>query len=268
MERVQFIITVVVAVAAGVVGGALFSGSNYAPVFTASEFRLVDEDGRTRASLHVTGDGHVRLVFEGEKAEGADEDAPPARLISLGVDAEGSAHFEMSDAAGRTRSRTGMNEKGEWAQALLAADGSVRVETALTSEDLPAVKLYDDGACRMTLSLSASHRPFVRLNDSAGAIRTALCLGEDDEPRLLFYSAEGTIRSAAGVGKGGLPYFDLFDKEGVVRRASLALSKFETAVFEMRDGKNRVHVEIKLPPEGVPEVGLYGQDGRPIRWGE
>ena len=70
MTKGQFAVTLVCAVAAGLIGGATASGilagssaQAASSVIEASEFRVIDGEGNVRASLGVDGSDNVRLSF-------------------------------------------------------------------------------------------------------------------------------------------------------------------------------------------------------------
>lgn len=164
MTKRQFGITLMCAIAAGLLGGAAMTGilagssaQAASAVIEASEFRVVDGDGNVRASLGVDSNDNVRLSFT---------QADRTTRIWTGITNTGTAMVNMSDDDGDTR---------------------VFVQVA---DGVPLLSMRDsDGTGRLYLQVS-DDEPMFNLADSDSQGRVFLKVNKDG-PIMWFNDAEG-----------------------------------------------------------------------------
>ncbi len=187
MKKAQYGLLLFMAIGSGLGGGALSSGvrhavaqapPEHAKTIRASEFLVVDSDGKVRATLGVLVDGtpHISLFEKNGK-----------RAVTLGLIGTGSGLALH-------------NNKGEVRAALAIVEGA------------PCLELYDENGNLSTFIGFLEGEPRVTLHDKTGKMRALLDVSEG-EPHLVLRDKNGNLRVFVGL-IGGDPRLMLQDKEG------------------------------------------------------
>jgi hypothetical protein len=130
MKRRQYLLLLALTVVAGLVGGALSNRAftaktaiaqeteQHRKVITAEEFRLLDEDGRTRAALIVGSKGSVSMNFY---------DRYDKNRVALELSPEGEPTLKLFH---------------QGSLELLDRDDRIRVKVAVSYDGSPSLRLY------------------------------------------------------------------------------------------------------------------------------
>jgi len=136
-----FVLTVVLAAAAGAVAGALasrlFAARPASPrSVLAEEFHLVDRDGTRRAGLFLESDGSPRFMLYdgGEKPR-----------LTLGLGSDGEPTVDLADKSGSSRLVMFLAANGNPFWALRDQEGKVRAAMGVGADGEPYVTLLDKG---------------------------------------------------------------------------------------------------------------------------
>ena len=187
MSRRQFALTLVAVSFFGLVGG--FLGARFqqpvaraesAGLVLASELRLVDDNGRTRALLSILR-GKPRFIMLDDNGE---------FRMEFGLGAAGEPQMWMRDRDGHIRTRVFLNETGGPGIRFLDTDGKVRTAFGLSKAGSPTLIMRDaSGRDRVALWQEEGELG-LSLADSAGLPRASLAL-KQDRPSLAFYDTAG-----------------------------------------------------------------------------
>ena len=149
MKRRQYLLLVALTVIAGLIGGAVSSWilmaktagvqetQKHEKVVTAEEFRVIDEEGKTRAMLAMLPDGSPNLVL-------FDNDLTPRVQIAVSaIGAPGILCFDKSGYKGAIAS-IGLLYGDTPSIGLIDSDGNNRIQLSIDPDDDVAILgLYD-----------------------------------------------------------------------------------------------------------------------------
>ena len=168
MGRKQYWLIAVLAVIAGFLGGAASGAFIYLMVqdnvISAREFRVLDKDGKTRASLGLStaGESALNLFDREEKIR-----------VQLQVTEEGPPGWGLFDEEGDPRLVVNLSENGSPALVLLQKERKWRA----------AFRLFQDG------------NPTLDFANEAGYVKSRLSV-DGEIPMLSFYDNEEIVWSA------------------------------------------------------------------------
>ncbi|MEW6261583.1 MAG: hypothetical protein AB1641_00770 [Thermodesulfobacteriota bacterium] len=149
---------------------------------TASEIRLVDEAGRTRALFSLLR-GKPRLMLMDDRGE---------FRMELGLGPAGEPALWLRDQEGRTRGQLSLAAGGP-ALRLFDAQGKSRAAVALNQKGEPAL-IMSDGAGQDRLALwQEKDESGLALADAEGRPRAGFTMKKNDRSTLAFYSPEGKV---------------------------------------------------------------------------
>lgn len=194
MARSQFLLVMAAAVLSGLIGGAsahwfFFSPAQAQPeakAVNATELRLVDETGRTRALLSLLL-GKPRLIMTDDKGE---------FRMEMGLDAEGHPNLTLRDQAGRTRAALKLNQ-GDPVLSFLDTGGRRRVTLKLNASGAPIMIMRDELDLERVALWQEKEELGLALADGAGRPRTGLVIKNNDQPSLSFFSPDKKVVWAA-----------------------------------------------------------------------
>ncbi|HUW84964.1 MAG TPA: hypothetical protein VMZ31_19460 [Phycisphaerae bacterium] len=193
MSRRQYGFAVAVMAVAGLVGGGL-ANLLWAPrhvqaqgvvrpagVRTASEFRVVDAEGKTRGvfGLSAAGNPSVNLFdHEGRVRTG------------LGLMPDGGAALAFVDKDGTTRLALRVSDTGLCGVELLDAAARARAMLAILPDGSPRLGFFEpDGKNRLSLSLPAEGVSGLMVQDKQA--RPRVVVGVDARGKATLHAAEG-----------------------------------------------------------------------------
>jgi len=187
MARSHFLLVMAAAVLSGLIGGTfahwfLFSpaqAQSEAKIVTATELRLVDESGRTRALLSLLL-GKPRLIMTDDKGE---------FRVEMGLDAEGHPNLTLRDQAGRTRAALSLSQ-GDPVLSFLDTDGRRRLNLNLNHAGAPILIMRDDSDLERVALWQEKEELGLALADGAGRPRTGLVIKNNDQASLSFFSPD------------------------------------------------------------------------------
>ena len=190
MTRVQFWVILAAAVAAGLIGGA-FSDRFFnrraeavtGGLVNATELRLVDERGRTRALLSLLR-GKPRLIMTDEKGE---------FRLELGIGEGGEPAVRLRDADGRGRIELALTGQGSPSLDLSDAAGRNRISLGLNSVGYPALFMRDDAGRERLALWQEKSQLGLAMADEQGRPRAGLAMKKDGVASLAFYADDGQV---------------------------------------------------------------------------
>ena len=193
MSTGRFIIFLFFIAAFSLAGGAL-SGlvmgraeAKPVPLVEASEFRLVDDYGRTRALMSLLR-GRPRLMLLDEKGE---------FRIELGLDVDGGPSVWLRDEKGQSRLRLALTGEGRPQVELSDNHGRARAAFGLRTGWYPSLILSDaQGRDRLAL-WQETEEIGLALADESGRPRAGFSLSDKSGGRLAFYDSAGRTLWAA-----------------------------------------------------------------------
>jgi hypothetical protein len=192
MTRRQYMSVLLVAAITGLLGGGLMNwfGSRVdraiaepSRMVTASEFRLIDGDGRTRALLSLLR-GKPRLIMTDEKGE---------FRIELGLGVDGQPALWLRDQDGKARAQIGLTGTGSPGLELTDGRGRNRTSLGLASNGEPSLLLRDDTGRERLALWQEKGELGLALADKDGRPRAGLAMKEGRNPSLAFYDPKGGL---------------------------------------------------------------------------
>jgi hypothetical protein len=187
MSRRQFALTLVAVSFFGLVGG--FLGARFqqpqaraesAGLVLASELRLVDDSGRTRALLSLLR-GKPRFIMLDDNGE---------FRMEFGLGGAGEPQIWMRDREGRVRTRIFLNETGGPGIRFLDSDGKARTAFGLSQSGSPTLILRDESGRDRVALWQEEGELGLSLADSAGLPRASLAI-KQDRPSMAIYDTGG-----------------------------------------------------------------------------
>lgn len=275
MSRKHYSLMLVLAVIAGLVGGAVsswfFMGERafaqktpqHIKEITAEEFRLVDSNGKTQALLLASmSSGPVLLFF----------DETQARVMLL-LHSDGSPEFSLLDKNGTPNAKLQLASSGE-ASLTLSDEGALHGIRLGIAEGNSMISMIHRGNTQFLLSLDANAKPSLGLYDKGE--RTIARLGDYDGKRGLIIFDKDSLAGASLVtsfgGEG--PGLFLLDKKGEIR-TDLRLQADGEPRLELTDETNKTravlgHTELETTRTGSVEkrpassLVLFDKEGKVI----
>ena len=239
MGKKQSLLTVVLAVVAGFIGGGVSSWvltgravsaqptPEQAKVIRAERFEVADKDGKVRAKFGLGEIGELSLRLD-------DEGGKPCALLML---VQGTPFLLLSGE--------------EPALVLSGQDGKSRAQLS-ASDGEPDLRLFKDGKIRVMLELLQGE-PDLWLADKNGKRRATLGLA-DGEPFMWLADEYEKNRTQLSMGKDGEPFLGLFDKDEKTR-AGLGIGKDGDPVLGLYDKDEKTRIELSLV-QGEPSIEL------------
>lgn len=246
MNRKQYSLIVVLALVAGLVGG-VFSSQYFigVPVFAqktsqdvikAKEFRLLDNQGRTRAALGTHEQGVV---------------------------------FGMTDNNGILRVALEIANDGDPQLALFDKKQKRRVGIALDADamDAPGLTFFDGSETgRASLKLMGhGGAPLLTLSDKGGKERMSLALDPraNEAPFLSLCDKSEVARTSLMLRNNGVPFLKLFDDKG--RCCFVLATGHGTSEIGITDKDYNLRVHVLVGADGTPQITLMDKK-RNIIW--
>ena len=189
MTRRQFVFLSVLTIISGLIGGAfsnwllndpVWAQGREAGLVTATEFRLVDDAGRTRALLSLLR-GRPRLIMLGETGE---------FQMELGIDQENSPALRFRDPDGKPRVRLALASSGAPDLSFMDRSGNDRSVLALSRDGAPALRMNDEAGRGRVALWQEKGQLGLALADEKGLTRAHLALVEGASPTLAFYDED------------------------------------------------------------------------------
>jgi hypothetical protein len=135
-----------------------------APVLLSGGLTIVGPDGRTRAELASTPDGHVYL---------RQNDVNGKVRTALGVAADGTPHLLLTDGDSPAPRVEVAVEGGRPCLRLRDAEGAIRIQLQLADDGTPSIALLDDQQrprCLVALSVEDGSPAFIKFDESGGMV--------------------------------------------------------------------------------------------------
>lgn len=188
MTRSQFVTVLIVTALFGILGGGLVNwAAQSAPpspspaLITATELRLVDETGRTKALLSILR-GKPRLILIDDNGE---------FRMELGLGTAGEPAVVMRDRDGKVRSQLHLATSGQPGFRLSDGSGRVRANLGLGSEGTPGLIFSDDAGKDRLALWQEKDELGLAMADADGRPRSGLTIKKNERPALVFYDRDG-----------------------------------------------------------------------------
>ena len=260
MNRNQFCLILVLALAGGMIGGIgsdlLFSGSSVwaqkgdqtPRVLRAQRFELVDQMGHTRAQFGLgppMEDEIVGAMLQEILPEKSPDKNATARLVLL-------------DGGGKVSAL--LNTRGFYLFDP-GRDHLPRILLALRPDGTPRLSLHGN-MFKVELRRNTGGIAGLAISDGAGRIRAGLGITPDGMPGLALSGPDGRIRIGLGVFLPQRPGLFLYDREGRGRTV-LGLTEAGDPALALYDRKLRERALLSMGPDrGDPSLAFYDPPDR------
>ncbi len=246
MNRRESLVMLGAAVMAGVVGGVI-SGNLFqtesviaqetsptAKVITAEEFRLVDQEGRTRAVLGMDTEGtEPSLVFFTKEG---------ANLVRLGLKGFFPELSFLSSLSGKPKPS-------------IILSGLAEAPSISLLGFMPGMLLKDkEGNNRISLRLAGSSG-YLWLQDENKKFRVSLGVGKNGEPSLRLSNKDGKERAVLNVKADGGSYLGFLDENGGDDRVLVGMDPDTTPILRLRDKEGKKIAALTIV-DGQPNLFL------------
>jgi hypothetical protein len=262
-----------------------------------SRLRVVDANGKTRASIELGTDGEPSLtfrsadgkerlamsVFKGGRVGLVLSDANEAPGIALHTSEQGAATIEIMNRKRSKQISLFVCENGlAFVKVGTMGQNHSAVSLGNTAEGRPLLALVGDNvatratlqpglqggldfsllsadATRLSLSLDRDGTPALQLNGKAGQ-RSVLLRGPEAGPDLSFLDAAGTVRLLNGLDGEGSPYMSLADE----KTSGMILGiKFNNPFFTVADREARPRIDCSFADNIMSAFQLRDERGVP-----